>query len=81
MGKKEVSVTVGLKEGISDPEGKNVKKALSLLGFKEVEEVKILKSYKITINENKCKNIEEKVKAMAEGLLTNPVVHDYEISW
>ncbi|MHC1605237.1 MAG: phosphoribosylformylglycinamidine synthase subunit PurS [Candidatus Methanofastidiosia archaeon] len=76
----EITVTVSLKKDISDPEGKNVKKALFLLGFSEVEDVKILKSYKIKLNAKSRKNAEERVKEMTEKLLANPIIHTYHIS-
>jgi phosphoribosylformylglycinamidine synthase len=78
---KDVIVTISLKEGISDPEGKNVKKALSLLGFQEVSAVTVQKRYKITMDVADEAEAETRVKAMAEQLLSNPVVHNYEIAW
>ncbi len=36
----EVKVTIGLKKGVSDPEGANTLKALKLLGFNNVIESK-----------------------------------------
>ncbi len=78
---KDVTVTISLKEGISDPEGKNVKKALSLLGFQEVSSVTVQKRYKITMDVTTDAEAEARVTAMAEQLLSNPVVHNYEITW
>ena len=81
METKDVIVNVGLKKGISDPEGNNIKKALRLLGFDEVEEVHVNKYFKITIKASDEDKAKERVKEMAEKLLTNPVIHDYEIRW
>lgn len=78
---KDVTVTISLKEGISDPEGKNVQKALSLLGFQEVSKVTLQKRYTITMDVANEAEAEARVKAMAEQLLSNPVVHNYEITW
>lgn len=78
---KVVTVTIGLKEGISDPEGKNIKKALSLLGFNEVTAVTVRKQYRIRMDVADDAEAEERAKAMAEQLLSNPVVHTYDISW
>lgn len=77
----DVIVNVGLKKGISDPEGNNIKKALRLLGFDEVEGVHVVKNFKITMKASSKEDAEERVKEMAEKLLTNPVVHDYKIEW
>ncbi|MBN1785700.1 MAG: phosphoribosylformylglycinamidine synthase subunit PurS [Candidatus Methanofastidiosa archaeon] len=81
METKDVIVNVGLKKGISDPEGNNIKKALRLLGFDEVEEVHVNKYFKITIKASDEDKAKERVREMAEKLLTNPVIHDYEIRW
>ncbi len=69
-------VRVNLKEGVADPEGKNTKKALELLGFK-VKDVKVSKVYSIEIEEGMGL---EDVEEMCRRLLVNPVIHSYEIS-
>ena len=46
----EVRVTVGLKKGISDPEGSNTLKALKLLGFSQVESVKTTRTFDLLVN-------------------------------
>ena len=45
----EIEIQVGLKPGMADPEGVNVKKALDLLGFNNVERVDSVKCYRIRI--------------------------------
>jgi len=72
-------VEIKLKKGISDPEGKNILKALHLLGFEEVKEVKMAKVTEIFMDGEE-KKVEERVKEMCNRLLTNPVIHDYTIS-
>jgi len=42
-------VEIKLKKGIVDPEGKNIKKALNLLQFNEVKNVKVAKVFEIEI--------------------------------
>lgn len=81
MDTMDVIVNVSLKKGISDPEGNNVKKALRLLGFDEVDEVHVNKNFKISIKATDKESAEQRVREMAEKLLTNPVVHDYTIEW
>ena len=78
---KVVTVTISLKEGISDPEGKNIRKALKLLGYDEVENVKVEKQYKIALEVKDQEQAEERVKAMANTLLSNPVVHNFNLEW
>lgn len=78
---REVTVTIGLKKGISDPEGKNVTKALSLLGFSSVKDVTVNKRYVITLDVENEEQIEQSVREMTEKLLANPVIHHYDIAW
>jgi phosphoribosylformylglycinamidine synthase PurS subunit len=66
-------VKVELKEGIFDPEGENIKKALNLLGFTGVKNVKLAKLYTIEIDGD------DNVEKMCAKLLTNPVIHTYAV--
>jgi phosphoribosylformylglycinamidine synthase len=75
----EVQVTVGLKKGISDPEGTNTLKALKLLGFSNVNKVKTTRTFDLLINETEKKKVENDVKQMCQRLLINPVIHTYDI--
>jgi len=75
----EVRVTVGLKKGISDPEGTNTLKALKLLGFSQIKSVKTTRTFDLLIDEKDEKTVEKKVDEMCRRLLINPVIHDYEI--
>ena len=74
-----IEVRVGLKKGMADPEGANVKKALKLLGFDNVDAVESVKFYKITIDMDE-KNALKEAEKMCQRLLANPVVHEYSIT-
>ena len=75
----EVEVTVKLKKGISDPEGFNTLKALHLLGFDNIKEAKTIRIFNLMIDETDKISISKDVEKMCKRLLTNPVIHDYEI--
>ena len=75
----EIEIQVGLKSGMADPEGVNVKKALDLLGFDSVKKVDSVKCYRITIDKNEAEAIKE-CEEICKKLLANPVVHEYSIS-
>ncbi len=75
----EAKVTVTLKKGVSDPEGANTLKALHLLGFDKVKDAKTMRTYIFQIDDDK-KNLEKSVDQMCQRLLTNPVIHNYEIT-
>ena len=73
-----VEVRVELKKGVADPEGKNTLKALELLGFEGLKDVKTVKVFEIRI-EGDTGEAEKKVDEMCRRLLANPVIHNYSI--
>ncbi|EAK1935534.1 phosphoribosylformylglycinamidine synthase subunit PurS [Campylobacter jejuni] len=75
----EVIVNISLKNGVLDPQGKAVEKALHSLNFNSVKEVKIVKQIKISLDEKDEKLAKEQVKKMCEELLVNGVIEDYEL--
>ncbi len=81
----ELNVTIKLKHGVADPEGENTKKALNLLGFRDVRSVKSLKSFRIEIAPGEGERedeekVKQEVEEMCRKLLANPVIHDYDIT-
>ena len=75
----EAKVTIGLKKGVSDPEGANTLKALKLLGFNNVKEAKMIRTVDLLIDSKSKDEVHKSVEQMCQRLLTNPVVHTYEI--
>ncbi len=75
----EAKVTIGLKKGVSDPEGANTLKALKLLGFDDVVEAKTTRTVDLLIDSKNESDVKKSVEQMCQRLLTNPVVHTYEI--
>lgn len=75
----EVKVTIGLKKGISDPEGANTLKALRLLGFNNVKEAKTTRTFNLLIDSKNKEGVKKSVEQMCQRLLTNPVIHTYKI--
>jgi|TARA_B100000902_G_scaffold86451_2_gene90665 phosphoribosylformylglycinamidine synthase len=75
----KIEIQVGLKSGMADPEGVNVKKALDLLGFDSVKKVDSVKCYRIIIDKKEAEAIKE-AEEICKKLLANPVVHEYSIS-
>lgn len=76
----EAKVTIGLKKGVSDPEGANTLKALHLLGFNNVKEAKTIRTVDLLIDGKNKEEVKKKVEQMCQRLLTNPVIHTYEIN-
>ena len=75
----EAKITIGLKKGVSDPEGVNTLKALKLLGFDNVKEAKTTRTVDLMIDGKNVEEVKKSVEQMCQRLLTNPVVHTYDI--
>lgn len=76
----EATVTIGLKKGVSDPEGANTLKALKLLGFNNVKDAKMIRIVDLLIDGKNKEDVRKNVEQMCQQLLTNPVIHTYEIN-
>jgi len=72
-------VNVTLKEGVLDPQGKAVHHALGSLGFDNVTDVRIGKQIVLQLDETDREKAEKELKEMAETLLANTVIEDYDI--
>ena len=66
-------VLIRPKEGILDPQGQTVERALPALGFDGVSDVRIGRLVELEVPD-----IAE-VEAMCEKLLANPLVEDFEV--
>jgi len=75
----EAKVTINLKKGISDPEGANTLKALKLLGFNNVKEAKLIRTVDLVVDGKNKDEVQKSVEQMCQRLLTNPVIHTYDI--
>lgn len=73
-------VTVTLKNGVLDPQGKAIEGALGSLGFDGVGSVRQGKVFDIELAETDKAKAEEALKAMCEKLLANTVIEKYEVA-
>ncbi|MFC6962075.1 phosphoribosylformylglycinamidine synthase subunit PurS [Halocatena marina] len=71
------TVTVRLKRGVLDPEAETTKRALSRLGF-ELEELRTADRFEIDLEAESSEAAVRRAEEMAERLLANPTIHDYE---
>ena len=74
-------VLVTLKRSVLDPQGQAVGRALTSLGFAEVQSVRLGKVIELELPEGERPAAEERVKAMCEKLLANTVIEEYRIEW
>jgi phosphoribosylformylglycinamidine synthase len=73
-------VTVLLKEGIGDPQGQTIEKALPVLGFEGVHDVRVGKLIELTVEAASSEEARARVDDMCEKLLANPVIESYEVT-
>lgn len=74
-----VLVKVMLKAGVLDPQGKAIADALRRLGYSAVADVRAGKLFRIEVVTDDPKAAREVGSQMAEKLLANPVIEDYEL--
>jgi len=72
-------VHVTLKNGVLDPQGKAIGRALAGLGFDGVGEVRQGKLIELELDETDRAKAEAAVRQMCEKLLANTVIENYAI--
>ena len=72
-------VTVGLKPGVLDVQGKAVAGALHDLGFGGVDDARVGKVIELSLNGMDRATAEAEVKEMCEKLLANTVIESYRV--
>jgi phosphoribosylformylglycinamidine synthase PurS subunit len=77
----KVTVLVRLKAEVLDPQGDAVKRALATLGFEGVTSVRVGKLIEIEVDDAQAQapDLKTRMKKMADDMLANPVIEDYEI--
>jgi phosphoribosylformylglycinamidine synthase len=66
-------VLIRPKDGILDPQGQAVARALPALGFDGAENVRVGRLVELDVPDS------SRLQEMCERLLTNPLIEDYEI--
>jgi phosphoribosylformylglycinamidine synthase PurS subunit len=70
-------VYVKLKDGVLDPQGSTILRALENMGYQGIKDVRSGKVFEITTKQNQGKKTEELVDEICRKLLTNPVIEKY----
>ncbi|HEX8151799.1 MAG TPA: phosphoribosylformylglycinamidine synthase subunit PurS [Thermoanaerobaculia bacterium] len=75
----KITVTVELKPSVLDPQGKAIQHSLSSLGFAGLEDVRVGKLFRLTLQEGEQsrEQIETQIRQMCERLLANTVIENY----
>jgi phosphoribosylformylglycinamidine synthase PurS subunit len=73
-------ITVTLKNGVLDPQGKAIEGALGTLGFDGVGSVRQGKVFDVVLEGGDRATAETELKAMCEKLLANTVIENYSVA-
>jgi phosphoribosylformylglycinamidine synthase len=73
-------VTVTLKNGVLDPQGKAIEGALGSLGFSGVGQIRQGKVFDLELDSSDKAKAEADLKAMCDKLLANTVIENYTIA-
>lgn len=76
----QAKIHVTLKRSVLDPQGKTILNALHSLGFAEAKEVRVGKYLEVRLDGGEKSELEEKLRAMCDKLLSNPVIEEYSVS-
>lgn len=75
----KATVTITLKNGVLDPQGKAIEHALGGLGFDGVNEVRQGKVLELDLDTSSADEARAQLNDMCGKLLANPVIEDYRI--
>ena len=75
----KLQITVIPRAGILDPQGKAIAAALDRLGYAGVQNVRAGKVFRVEIDAEGPEAAREAGAAMAQRLLANPVIEDFEV--
>jgi phosphoribosylformylglycinamidine synthase subunit PurS len=75
----KVRVLIRPKEGILDPQGQAVERALPALGYEDVSNVHVGRLVELEVPDGGRADVEQRVEEMCERLLANPLIESYEV--
>jgi phosphoribosylformylglycinamidine synthase PurS subunit len=70
-------VYVKLKDGVLDPQGSTIRRALENMGYGRIKDVRSGKVFEIAFEQDQGKKPEELIDEICRKLLTNPVIEKY----
>lgn len=80
MARFVVFLDVMPRSGVADPPGQAACSALLALGFAEVRDVRIGRRIAVELEAPDERQAAQRVRAMAEQLLANPVIEEFAVS-
>jgi phosphoribosylformylglycinamidine synthase len=76
--KQKATVYVRLKDGVLDPQGQTIQKALNQMGYNEFVSVRTGKFFELEINANGG-NVDRRLNEICSKLLANPVIENFRV--
>ncbi len=70
-------VYVRLKDGVLDPQGSTIQRALDNMGYQGIKDVRSGKIFEIAFKRDQGKKPEDMIDEICRKLLTNPVIEKY----
>jgi phosphoribosylformylglycinamidine synthase subunit PurS len=74
-----VRVLIRPREGILDPQGQAVERALPALGYEGVSNVHVGRLVELDVPDGTHAEVSSRVQEMCERLLANPLIESYEV--
>lgn len=75
----EAKVYVMLKDGVLDPQGETIKKALENLGYRKIRQVRSGRFFEIELYSFSKNRSMKLLEEISHKLLANPVIENYKI--
>jgi phosphoribosylformylglycinamidine synthase subunit PurS len=75
----KAKITITLKKGVLDPQGKAIEGALGTLGFSGVENVRQGKYIELELAQTDESKARAEIRSMCEKLLANTVIENFSI--
>ena len=75
-----VLVEISLRDGIADPQGATIERALPALGFEGIADVQVGKAIRLTIEAADADDAQARVRQLCDRLLANPVIEDAAVT-
>lgn len=79
MAKFSVLVEVRPRAGIANPEGATIQRALAGLGYEGVDDVRVGKAMRFSVDAPDEESARERVDELCRRLLVNPVIEDADV--
>jgi phosphoribosylformylglycinamidine synthase PurS subunit len=75
----KIRVLIRPKEGMLDPQGQAVERALPALGYEGISNVHVGRLVELEVPDGATADVTARVREMCERLLANPLIESYEV--